>query len=300
MASQTVNPLDAPVIGLVAGWGRYPVVLAEALRQQQRRLVGMGVKDHADPGLRHLCDQYVELGLGRLGGALRYFRRHGVTTATMAGKIHKVLLFQRYYWWKHLPDWRCVRTFFPHFITSQRDRKDDTLMGAIVEAFAEDGIVMVPATDLLPDILVRRGVLSRRRPSRAEVRDIEFGWRMAKQIGRLDIGQTVVVKGQAVLAVEAIEGTDECIRRAGQLCGAGGFTVVKVAKPQQDMRFDVPTIGMGTIHSIAAAGGKVLAVEADKTILIDERAMLQYADAHGIAVVAIEQGLCQLADDPPQ
>ena len=300
MESRIVNPQDAPVIGLLAGWGRYPVVLAEVLRQQQRRLIGMGVKDHADPGLRPLCDQYLELGLGQLGAALRYFRRHGVTTATMAGKIHKVLLFQRYYWWKHRPDWQCIRTFFPHFITNRFDRQDDTLLGALVEAFAKEGIVMVPATDLLPEVLVRRGVLSRRRPTRAEVRDIEFGWRMAKQIGQLDIGQTVAVKGQAVLAVEAIEGTDECIRRAGELCSAGGFTVVKVAKPQQDMRFDVPTIGMGTIQSVAAAGGKVLAVEADKTILIDKRSMLQYADDHGIVVVAIEQGLCQLGDDPSQ
>ena len=300
MGSRVVNPLDAPVIGLLAGWGRYPVVLAEVLRQQQRRLIGMGVQDHADPELRPLCDQYVELGLGRLGAALRYFRRHGVTTATMAGKIHKVLLFQRYYWWKHRPDWQCIRTFFPHFITQPirppgRHVARGTCRGIRQGRNCDGSGHRSPARSSRAP---RRSLATA--ADRAEVRDIEFGWRMAKQIGQLDIGQTVAVKGQAVLAVEAIEGTDECIRRAGQLCGAGGFTVVKVAKPQQDMRFDVPTIGMGTIQTVAAAGGKVLAVEADKTILIDKRSMLQYADDHGIAVVAIEQGLCQLGDDPSQ
>lgn len=281
-----------PAIGLIAGWGRYPLVLAQVLRNQNRRVVCLGVKDHADPALRDLSDDYAEFGLGRLGAALRFCHRTGVTTATMAGKIHKTLLFQQFFWWRHFPDWRCLRTFFPHFITHQRDRKDDTLLGTIVEAFAEDGITMVPATDFLPEVLVKRGLLTRRCPSRAERKDIAFGWELAKEMGRLDIGQSVAVKGQAVLAVEAIEGTDECIRRAGNLCTAGGFTVVKVAKPQQDMRFDVPTIGMGTVCSMVQSGAQCLAIEAHKTILIDEPEVLAYANHHNLAIVAIER------DDP--
>lgn len=274
-------------VGLIAGWGRYPIVVAQALRRQGRQVVTMGIKQHANPALRPLSDVYKELGMGKLGSAIRYFRQHGVTTATMAGKVHKVRLFQRFYLWHHLPDWRCFRVFFPHFLGHTKDRKDDTLIGAAIQAFAEDGIHFAPATDFVPELLVNPGTLSRRHPSRMELKDIEFAWRIAKEIGRLDIGQSVAVKGQAVLAIEAIEGTDKCIGRAGELCSAGGFTVVKVAKPQQDMRFDVPTIGIGTLESLVAAGGRVLAVEAAKTILIDEPEVVDFANQHGIVLVAL-------------
>jgi len=130
-------------------------------------------------------------------------------------------------------------------------------------------------------------VVTDRQPTASQWKDIEFGWTLAKEMGRLDIGQSVAVKDRAVMAVEAIEGTDLCIRRAGELCKTGGFTVVKVAKPQQDMRFDVPTIGMGTMESMNAAGGKVLAVEADRTIIVDEPAVMSYANRHKIAIVSL-------------
>ncbi len=276
------------IVGLVAGWGRYPIVVAEAMRRQGRRVVTLGIKNHADPALRQISDVYKEVGLGKVGAAMRYFRRHGVATATMAGKIHKVRLFQRFYLLKHLPDWRGLRLFFPHFFAHSKDRKDDTLLGAVINAFTEIGITFAPATDFVPELLVKPGTLSHRGPSTAELKDIDFAWRIAKEIGRMDIGQSVVVKGQAVLAIEAIEGTDKCIQRAGELCAAGGFTVVKVAKPQQDMRFDVPTIGIGTLQSLIDAGGRVLAVEAGKTILIDEPEVIALANQHGIVLVALQ------------
>jgi DUF1009 family protein len=245
-----------------------------------------------DPALQGLCHVYEELGLGQLGRGLRVFRRHGVTQATMAGKVHKVELFQPFYWWKHFPDWECLRTFFPHFITHTRDSTDDSLLGTVVAAFARYGVTMVPATDLLPEVLVKQGILSQRRPTRREAQDIAFGWELAKQMGGLDVGQTVVVKGQAVLAVEAIEGTDLCIRRAGELCTAGGMVVVKVAKPNQDMRFDVPTVGLKTLESLVAAGARVLAIEAGKTILIDEPQFVAFANQHRLSLVAIRDGAC--------
>lgn len=282
-------------IGLVAGWGRYPIVIADALHRQGHRVVCLGIKDHADPTLRDLCEAYTEVGLGKLGAAIRYFRRHGVIRATMAGKIHKVLLFQRFYLWKHLPDWRCCRVFFPHFISHTQDRRDDTLLSAVVDAFAQDGITFAPATDFVPELLVKTGILGRRGPTAAEWKDIEYGWRVAKEIGRLDIGQSVAVKGRSVLAVEAIEGTDKCIRRAGELCPVGGFALIKVAKPQQDMRFDVPTIGIGTLESLCAAGGSVLAIEAEKTILIDEQAVIEFANRHDIVLVALRDAQCAQA-----
>jgi len=274
--------------GLLAGWGEYPFVVARALRKQGYQIVGLGVKDHVPPEFADLCYAYRELGIGRLGAAIRFFRRHGVNSATMAGKFHKVVLFRRFAWIKHFPDWECIRTFYPHWVSKSQDRRDDTLLGAVVDAFARHEIRFAPATDYVPELLVNAGSLAGGRLTRGQQKDIEFGWNLAKEMGRLDVGQTVVVKGQAVLAVEAVEGTDHCIRRAAQLCPQGGFTVVKVAKPQQDMRFDVPTIGIGTLETLHSAGGKVLAIEADKTIVIDQPAVMEYARRHRIAVVALE------------
>lgn len=273
-------------VGLIAAWGRYPIVVAEALRAQGCQVVCLGVAGHADPLLREMCDAYSDIGIAKLGGAIRYFRQQGVKRATMAGKFHKTLLMQGH-WIKFLPDWRALRTFFPHFWSLTKDRKDDTLLGAVVDAFAEDGITFVPATEFVPEILVKAGTITKRQPSRAELKDIEFGWTIAKKMGEIDIGQSVAVKGQAVLAVEAIEGTDACIRRAGELCNGDAFTVVKVAKPQQDMRFDVPTIGKGTVESLVQAGARVLAIEADKTIFLDQAEVVALANQHQLAIVAL-------------
>jgi len=286
--------VEAERIGLVAGWGRYPVVVAQLLRRQGFAVYCLGIKDHADPILADICHEFRQVGLGKLGAAIRYFRRRRVRRATMAGKIHKVLLFQRFSWLKHFPDVRCVRTFFPHFVSLSRDRKDDTLLTAVVDAYAADGIEFVPATAFGPELLVAPGRWSGRRPGRAQWKDIQFGWRLASEMGRLDVGQSVAVKGQAVLAVEAIEGTDACIRRAGQLCPAGGFTVVKVAKPQQDMRFDVPTIGIGTLEAMAEAGARVLAVEAGRTIIIDQPQVIALANRHQITLIALRDGQVDL------
>ncbi len=291
----TGMPLPARV-GLIAGWGRFPVVVAESLAAQGCEVYCLGIKDHADPVLRSICHDYEPLGIARLGQAVRYFRRHGVEQATMAGKIHKVLLFQKWYWLKHFPDWEFVRTFYPHFITQTQDRKDDTMLGTFVKAFGRRGVRCVPATELVPGLLVSEGQLTGSPLTFGQRQDIAFGWQLAREMGRLDVGQSVAVKGRAVLAVEAVEGTDECIRRAGKLCPLGGFTVVKVAKPQQDMRFDVPTIGEGTLRTMAEAGGKVLAVEADRTILIDQPAFVQVAQRLGITVVALRHA--QLAQEP--
>ena len=248
----------------------------------------MGIRDHADPELATVCDDFRLVGIAKLGGHIRYFRRRGVRRATMAGKIFKAkMLFHRWGWIRHFPDLRCCRTFYPHFVARSKDRKDDTLLTTLVEAYAKDGIIFAPATDFAPELLVKYGSLTGGRPNNAQLKDIKFGWQLAKELGRVDVGQTVVVKGQAAIAVEAVEGTDECIRRAGQLCPPGGFVVVKVAKPQQDMRFDVPTIGLGTVRTLVEAGGRVLAVEAGKTIIVDEPEVIQFARRHRLLLVAV-------------
>lgn len=276
-------------IGLLAGWGRYPLVVAQTLRSQGHQVYCLAIEDHADPALRELCHHWRPQGVAKLGAAIRYFHRHGVTQATMAGKIHKTLIFHKYHWLKHLPDWKFFWTFYPHWITKTKDRKDDTLLGTIVAAFEREGIHFAPATDYAPELLVTSGNLTHRTPSAAQWKDIQFGWRLAKELGRVDVGQSVAVKGRAVLAVEAVEGTDECIRRAGRLCPAGGFTVVKVAKPQQDMRFDVPTIGPGTIQTLIEAGASALAIEAGKTIVLDQQEVVRTADRHKLTIVAVDE-----------
>jgi DUF1009 family protein len=276
-------------IGLLAGWGNFPVVVARALKRQGYTVYCLGIRDHADPALADICDDFRMVGIAKLGAHLRYFRHRQVGLATMAGKIFKArLLFGRWGWVQHLPDWRCCCTFYPHFLTRSRDRTDDTLMTSLIEAYANDGITFAPPTDFAPELLVKYGPLNGRQPSAAQWKDIRFGWCLAKDLGRVDVGQTVVVKGQVAIAVEAVEGTDECSRRAGVLCPHGGFTVVKVAKPQQDMRFDVPTIGLRTLQTLVAAGGRLLAVEAGKTILVDESEVLSYARRHRVIVVAID------------
>ncbi len=241
-------------IGLLAAWGRYPVLVAEALRRQNYHVSCIGVADLADPALASICQDFHWLGWGQLGGAIRFFRRCGVDQATMAGKFHKALIYHPRVWWRHRPDWTFIKTFYHYFITHKRDNKDDTLLGALTDAFAAHGITFQPATNFAPELLVKSGQIAGRIPSSAQQADIEFGWQVAKQLGALDIGQSVCVKDRAVLAVEAIEGTDAAILRAGDLCKKGEFVVVKVAKPQQDMRFDVPTVGVRTLRTMLAAG----------------------------------------------
>lgn len=276
-------------IGILAGWGRYPIIIAEALRGQGAEIVGLGVKDHVDPAFADLCSEYRQIGVAQLGAAVRFYKRHAVTRATMAGKIHKKLIFEKFLWIRHIPDFLFLKTFYPHFITGSRDRKDDTMLGTIVDAFDKHGIQFGPATDFAPELLVKQGMIAGRALGMGQNKDVEFGWKLASEMGRLDVGQSVCVKGRAVLAVEAVEGTDECIRRAGALCPSGGFTVVKIAKPQQDMRFDVPTVGVGTIVTMQEAGATVLAIQANKTILLDEREVLAAAKRFGIRIVALEE-----------
>ena len=276
-------------VGLIAGWGRYPLVVAEALRAQGVQVYCLGIRDHADPVLADICHRYDWTGLGQIGRVARFFCRHKVTDVTMAGKVHKVRLFERWAWLHHLPDWQGIRTYYPHFVSRKKTTQDDSLLGSIVHSLGRYGIVMRPATDFVPELLVKLACLTARRPTAAQQQDIEFGWKLAREMGRLDVGQSVAVKNRSPLAIEAIEGTDECIRRAGTLCGAGGFTVVKVAKPQQDMRFDVPTIGMGTLETLARAGGQVLAIEAGRTIIIDEAKVVEFADRQKLVVVALDE-----------
>lgn len=270
-------------VGLLAGAGRFPIAFAEKARSAGVPVVCIGVRGMADPTLRTLCTEFRWLRRFSLGFVIRTLRRAGVAQWTMAGKFHKHLLFRPWLWLRVLPDWHAVRFWF---LRRRKDNKDDSLLLGLIAELREHGLECVSALDLCPELLVREGVLTRREPTPTEVSDIAFGWHLAREMGRLDVGQSVMVRRRAVIAVEAIEGTDQAIRRAGELCRGGTFVVVKVAKPGQDMRFDVPTVGVQTIESMRAAGGKVLAIEAAKTIVLDEAETVARADRYGITIAA--------------
>jgi DUF1009 family protein len=278
-------------IGLLAGAGSFPITFAKAAQAQGFRVHTYGVDGMASDELLSLSDKMRFGPLAQLGRSIRFFKRHNVEHVVMAGKIEKTVLFDPWRIFKLLPDWRTTQMWFN---LATQNKKDDTILLAVIREFEKDGIRFGSALDYCPEILVSHGFLTQRKPTSAQWKDIAFGWELAKEMGRLDVGQTVVVNDQAAIAIEAIEGTDKAIRRAGELCRRGGFTVVKVAKPQQDMRFDVPTIGLNTIHTIHEAGGKVLAVEAAKTILLDEPEVLKLADRLGITIVALHADEIQL------
>jgi len=270
-------------VGLLAGNGRFPFVFADKARSLGMPVVCVGIRHAAEPELAEHVDRFYWTGIARLGRMIRCFKKEGVRRVVMAGKVQKSLIYKRWGILRLWPDWRTLRWWLFH---PRKDNRDDTLLLGLVDEFAADDLKFESALDLCPELLVQAGILTHKSPSAREDTDIAFGWELAREMGRLDVGQSVAVKNRSVLAVEAIEGTDRAIARAGELCPAGGFVVVKVAKPQQDMRFDVPTVGCATIESMHKAGGKVLAIEAGKTILIDSDQTIALANRYGLCIVA--------------
>ncbi len=287
---------ESSPIGIVAGWGNYPLSVARALKTANQSVVVAALDRHADPSISRWADQLSWLGVAKLGAHQRLFQRHGVKRVVLAGKLFKEkMLFHGRGWVGLMPDIECLRAFFHIVITRRDDSGDDSLMMAIVKSYQRKGIEIVPGTEYAPELLAKPGILTRTRPSRSVQKDIEFGWRIAKQMGGLDIGQSITVRDQAVLAVEAVEGTDACITRTAALCPRGGFTLVKVAKPQQDRRFDQPTIGTQTIDRLKRSGGRAIAIEAGETIIVDREEVIRQADAAGIAIVSLSSSEMQNA-----
>jgi len=274
-------------IGLLAGYGDFPVLLARYLRQEDYMVYCVGVRDQTDKKILEYCQDHFWMGFGQFGKGVRFLKKHGITQATMAGGIAKMQFHHPWLVWRYLPDLYTIRLFAPHFIFRTKDNTVDSLLLTCVEAFERQGISILPGTDLAPEMLVKHELLTLGRPTKAQWKDIQFGWKIAKEMGRLDIGQTITVKDKSIVAIEALEGTDECILRSGKLCP--GFTVVKVAKPQQDIRFDLPCFGIQTITNIVTAGGKVLAVEANRSVFIDHGEVVDYANKNGIVIVAINE-----------
>ena len=280
---------DTP-IGLIAGWGSFPLQVAQSLRKAGHPVYCVGITDHASEELESICTDVMWAGVGRLGRHMRYFRRNGAKHVTMAGKLFKAdMLYSGSLWLKHLPDWTCLCTFGPALLGRKRDARDDTLLLAVTDSFTKRGMEVCAATNFAPELLVDEGILVGKKLSHAHRLDVDAGWRVARQMGAMDIGQSITVKDGTVIAVEAIEGTDACIDRTGQLCRRGGWTLVKVSKPNQDMRFDVPTIGPQTVERVHGAGGKVIAIEADKTIVVEREETIALARKLGVTIIAMDE-----------
>jgi len=272
------NPPQSP-LGLICGGGGLPAALARAARERGLKVVAAGFPGLTDPALERDVDALSWHALGAVSELLEKWHSAGVREAVMAGKVSKTLLVRD-------ADKLELDALAQEVIAGLGDRRDDSILKAVAGVLEAQGISLLGQAELVPELLAGEGVLGDVEPSPAQWADIAFGWPIAKAQSGLDIGQSVVVCGRAVLAVEAIEGTDAAIRRAGELGGAGAC-VVKVAKPSQDPRFDLPTVGPGTIKSLRAAGAGVLAVEAGRTFLLDRAALLAAADQGQIAVVGI-------------
>jgi DUF1009 family protein len=263
-------------VGLLAGVGRLPVEFARAASGMGITVIAVGLVPGVDPELAGSVSRMHNIGVGELASILATLEAEGVKEVTMLGKVTKELLFGGAV---------KIDARMQGLLAGLKDHSDDTIMLALVRELAAAGIGVLDQTTLIRALLPGPGVLTRRQPNAAELADMEFGYTMAKQIGGLDIGQTVVVKNRAVMAVEAIEGTDACIRRGGAL-GRGGVTVAKVAKPNQDLRFDMPGVGPGTIRAMVEANATALIIEAGKTLLAEREKMLALADEQGLTIVA--------------
>lgn len=266
------------LLGLIAGQGVFPLEVARCARRSGIRVECVALRDQARRELEPLVDRLTWIYPGEVAAGLAAFRAAGVRDVVMAGKVGKSDLFQE-------SDGMRLDAQARDLLAEVADRNDDTLLGKLADFLETLGLRLLPQYALTPELLVGEGVLTKTQPSPAQRADIAFGFPIAKTIGDLDVGQTVVVKDRAVLALEAIEGTDAAIRRAGAI--AAGGCVVKVAKPSQDPRFDVPTIGPDTIAVLAEARMAVLAFEAGATVVLERERLVREADAQGIAVVGV-------------
>lgn len=262
-------------LGLIAGGGQFPMMVAHAARERGLEVVAVAIEGETDPNLAGAVDRISWIKLGQLGRLIRVFQDNGAAQAIMAGTITKPRMFKDIH-----PDLKAVALF-----ARMKLFHDDEILRALADTLAREGVEIVPSTLFLPELGAPKGCLTQRRPTREEREDIRIGWKVAKELGRLDVGQCVVVRRKTILAVEAVEGTNATIRRGGALAGERAV-VVKVSKPHQDLRFDVPAVGTETIEAMVEVKAGVLAIEEGKTLLFDREGMLDRAERAGISVVS--------------
>ena len=260
--------------GLIAGNGQFPFRVIEAARKSGASLSVVAIREETDRRIEEVADRFVWVGIGQLGKMISFFKKEGVTKAIMAGQVKHVQIFSG-----ALPDVRMLKMLW-----SLPKRNTDALIGGVADELAREGIELIDSTYFLQDDLAPKGVLTKRGPSDVELGNIEYGLHIANEIARLDLGQTIVIRASACVAIEGMEGTDSTIYRAGSLA-KGKLTVVKVAKPDQDMRFDVPVVGVPTVETMIGAGATCLSVTAGRTLIFDRDEMVRLADANKICIV---------------
>jgi len=263
--------------GLIAGNGKFPFLVVEGARAQGASLAVVAIKEETDPKIEQVADKLIWVGIGQLGKMISFFKKEDVSKVMMAGQVKHVQIFSG-----ALPDLRMIKMLW-----NLPQRNTDALIGGIADEMTRENIELIDSTYFVQDRLAREGVLTKRKPDETEKGNIEYGLRIANEIARLDLGQTIVVRAKACVAIEAMEGTDAVIKRAGELA-RGKLTVIKVAKPNQDMRFDVPVVGVPTIQTMVAAGATCLCLTARKTLIFDREEMLRLADQNKISIVAAE------------
>jgi len=271
------------VLGLIAGGGRLPFLVAAGAKRAGLRVICVGLAETTDRGLAEEVDVFYKGAIARPGGWIRKLRKHCVTRTIMVGRVNKGRLFTPWRIVQYLPDWRAFRIYY--WRLRGKNTQPDSFLGAVADELASGGIILENSIMYCEEHLATAGVMTGTQVRASVEGDIEFGWQIVKKLGELDIGQAVAVKEKEVIAVEAIEGTAAMIERVGRLCRSGGWTLIKVSKPQQDMRFDVPCVGPDTIRSLAENGGKCLVVEAEKTIIIDKPETIKLADKLGITIL---------------
>jgi UDP-2,3-diacylglucosamine hydrolase len=263
--------------GLIAGNGRFPFLVLEGARREGIELAVAAIKEETDPAIENIARTVEWISVGHLGKFIKFFKREGVTRAIMAGQVKHVQIFKL----NALPDLRMAR-----MLARLKRRNTDALIGAVADELESEGVTLIDSTTFLQPLLAREGVLTSRAPNRREMADIEYGLGVATELARLDLGQTIVVKSEAVVALEAMEGTDATIRRASELVRGRPLTVVKVAKPDQDMRFDVPVIGSNTVETLRACNVTAMSITADKTLIFDRDETIAAADRNRVAIIA--------------
>ena len=268
-----IKPLKR--IGLIAGSGQFPIIFSKAAKSRGFSVYSVAYLNETDPQLEDDVDAIEWIHLGQVKRLIKFFHKNNIKEAVMMGAITKTKMFSNV-----KPDTKAIS-----LIAGLRHTHDDGLLRAFARLLEKEGIQIRPSTFLLPDLLAPKGCWTKRKPTRSEKTDIEIGWKVAKEIGRLDIGQCVVICGGSILAVEAIDGTDATIKRGGKLA-QGEVVVVKVCKPNQDIRFDIPAVGIQTITVMQEAGARVLVIEADKAVVFDKQEMIALADRFGISIVA--------------
>ena len=272
--------------GLIAGNGRFPFMVVEGARRAGAALSVAAIREETDPALEREVERLTWVGIGQLGKMIRFFKGEGVEKAIMAGQVKHVQIFSR-----AVPDARMLK-----MLLKLPRRNTNSLIGAVAAELQSEGIDLIDSTYFLQDHLPRVGNLTNRKPNAAERADVEYGLEIARELANLDLGQTIVVRGKACVAIEAMEGTDETIRRAGELLRggkkrlrltSGALTVLKLSKPDQDMRFDVPVVGIPTIETMIAAGATCLCISAGKTLMFDRDELIALANKNKLAIVAV-------------